>query len=51
MAVAEAVSTYDEFVYGVVILLFDLSSGVQQVVSQRVEFGEVNPQVGDFQLI
>lgn len=33
VAIAKAVSTYDKLIYGIVILFFDFSSGVQQVVS------------------
>lgn len=49
MSVAEAVSSDHHVVDGVVILLFDLYTRVQQVVSERVQFGELHPQVGDLQ--
>lgn len=51
VTVAEAVSTHHELIHGVVVLLFDLRSGVQQVVPQRVELGEVHSQVRDLQLV
>lgn len=51
VAIAEAVSADDELIHGVVVLLFDFSSGVQQVVSQRVKFSEIHSQVGDLQLV
>lgn len=47
VAIAKAVSTYHKLIYGVVVFFFDFSSGVQQVVSQCVKFGEVHSQVGD----
>lgn len=49
MSVAEAVSSDHHVVDGVVILLLDLHSRVQQVVSERVQSGELDPQVGDLQ--
>lgn len=47
VAIAKTVSTYDKLIYGIVVFFFDFSSGVQQVVSQCVKFGEVHSQVGD----
>lgn len=49
MAIAEAVATDDHVVEGVVVLLSHLVTGIEQVVAQRVEFGEVYPQVCDLQ--
>lgn len=51
MAVAEAVPTYDKLIYCIVVFFLDFSSGVQQIVSQRVKLGEVHSQVGDLQLV
>lgn len=51
MAIAEAVSTNHQLIDSVVVLLLDLSSGVQQVVSKCVKFGEVQSQVSDLQLV
>lgn len=51
VAIAKAVSTNDQLVHCVVVLLLDFCSRVQEVVSQRVELGEVHSQVGDLQLV
>lgn len=51
MAIAEAVAADDQLVHGVVVLLLDLHAGVQQVVTQGVQLGEVHTQVSDLQLI
>lgn len=49
MAIAEAVATDDHVVEGVVVLLSHLITGIEEVVAQRVELGEVYPQVCDLQ--
>lgn len=49
MSVAEAVSSDHHVIDGVVILFFDLHTRVQQVVSECVQFGELDPQVGNLQ--
>ena len=49
VSIAEAVSSDHHVVDGIVILLFDLHTRVQQVVSECMKFGELHPQVGDFQ--
>lgn len=51
VAIAEAVPTHHQLIHGVIILLLDLESRIQQVVAQRVEPGEVHPQVGDLQQV
>lgn len=42
VSIAEAVSSDHHVVDSVVILLFDLHTRVQQVVSERVQFGELH---------
>lgn len=49
MSVAEAVAPDHHVVDGVIIFLLNLYARVQEVVSQRVQFGELDPQVGDLQ--
>ena len=49
MTVARAGPADDHVVDGVVILLVDLRSGVQQVVAQSVQLREVDAQVGHTQ--
>lgn len=49
VSVAEAAPSDHQLVDGVVILLQDVEAPVQQVVSQSVELGEVDAQVGDTQ--
>lgn len=49
VTVAEAVSTDNHVVEGVVVLLRHLIAGVEQVVAQSVEFDELHPEVSDFQ--
>lgn len=49
MAVAEAAASDHQLVDGVVVLLQHVEAPVQQVVSQSVELGEVDAQVGDSQ--
>jgi len=49
--VAEAVPAQHQLVERVVVLLLDLPPRVQQVVPQRVQLGEVHPQVGDAQQV
>lgn len=49
VSVAEAAPSDHQLVDGVVILLQDVEAPVQQVVSQRVELGEVDAQIGDTQ--
>lgn len=51
MSITEAVSSDHHVIDGVVILLLDLHSRVQQVVSKRVQFGKLNTQVGDLQQV
>lgn len=51
VAIAEAVAADDQLVHGVVVLLLDLHAGVQQVISQSVQLGEVHAQVSDLQLV
>lgn len=47
MSVTEAASSDHQLVDGVVIFLQDVEASIQQVVSQSVELGEIDPQVGD----
>lgn len=49
MTVTETASSDHQLVDGVVIFLQDVEASVQQVVSQSVELGEVDAQVGDTQ--
>lgn len=49
VSVAEAAPSDHQLVDGVVIFLQDVKASVQQVVSQSVELGEVDTQVGDTQ--
>lgn len=49
VAVAEAVSTDNHVIEGVVVLLLHLITGVEQVVAQRVELDELHPEVSDLQ--
>lgn len=49
VSVAEAVPPDHHVVDGVIIFLFNLYTRVQEVVSERVQFGELDPQVGDLQ--
>jgi hypothetical protein len=51
VAVAETVSSNDHLVQGVVVFVFDVISGIQQVISQSVQLGKVDSEVGDFQKI
>lgn len=51
MSVAETVSSHHHVVDGVVILLLDLHSGVQEVVSEGVELCELYSEVGDLQQV
>lgn len=51
VAIAEAVTAHHQLIHSVVILLFDLQPGIQEIVSQRVKPGEVDPQVGDLQQV
>lgn len=51
VAIAEAVAADDQLIHGVVVLLFDLHSRVEQVVTQSVQVSEVHTQVCDLQLI
>lgn len=49
VSVTEAVPPDHHIVDGVVILLFNLYTRIQEVVPERVQFGELDPQVGDLQ--
>lgn len=49
VSVAEAVPPDHHVVDGVIIFLFNLYARVQEVVAERVQFGELDPQVGDLQ--
>lgn len=49
VSVAEAVPADHHVIDGVIIFLLDLYARVQKVVSKRVQFGELDPQVGDLQ--
>lgn len=51
VAVAEAAPAQHQLVHGVVVLVQHLLPRVQQVVPQRVQLGEVHPQVGDAQQV
>lgn len=51
MPIAEAIPSDHHVVDGVIVLLFDLHTGIQQVISKRVQFGELHPQVGDLQQV
>ena len=51
VAIAEAVATDDHVIDGVVVFLCHLVAGIEQVVAQRVELGEVYPQVCDLQQV
>lgn len=43
MSITETVSSHHHVIDGIVILFFDLHSGVQQVVSEGVQFGKLHP--------
>lgn len=47
MSVAEAAAPHHQLIQGVVVLLQNVRAPVQQVISQGVQLGEVDPQVGD----
>lgn len=49
VSVTEAAASDHQLIDGVVIFLQDVEASIQQVVSQSVELGEVDPQVGDTQ--
>jgi hypothetical protein len=49
VSVAEAAASDHQLVQGVVVLLQHVGPAVQQVVPQRVQLGQVDPQVGDAQ--
>lgn len=49
MPIAEAIPSDHHVIDGVIVLLFDLHTGIQQVISERMQFGELHPQVGDLQ--
>lgn len=49
VSVTEAAPSDHQLIDGVVIFLQDVEASIQQVVSQSVELGEVDPQVGDTQ--
>lgn len=49
MSITEAVSSDHQLIQRIIILLFDLLAGIEEVVAQRVQSGEINPQVGNFE--
>lgn len=51
VSVAETVASNYQFIQGVVVLLSDLPTRVEQVVPQRVQPCQVHPQVGDLQQV
>lgn len=48
MTIAEAVPSNHHIINSVIVLLSDFHSGVQKVISQGVQFHELDSQVGDF---
>jgi hypothetical protein len=51
VAIAQATATHDHLVHGIIILFFDFVANVEQVVAERVQFGEIYSQVGDLQQV
>ena len=49
MSITEAAPSDHQFIDGVVIFLQDIKASVEQVVSQSVQLGKVDTQVGDAQ--
>lgn len=47
MSIAEAIPSDHHVIDGVIVLLLDLHTGIEQVISKCVQFGEFHPQVGD----
>lgn len=47
MSIAEAVPTNHHVIDGIVVLLSDLHPRVQEIISQRVQFGEFDSQICD----
>lgn len=47
MSVTGARATNDNFIHGIVVFLIDLWPIVEEIIAERVQFCEVDPDVGN----